>query len=93
MENNNLVKAMGLDPEAPYSLGNKEYYYERECNSGHKNLSDKEIKFSGGMYDGYRWTVPVCTRCISKDFDKDKGVMIYSHYKPFHLKEHIKPKS
>ena len=25
-----LVKATGLDPQAPYSLGNKEYYYERE---------------------------------------------------------------
>jgi hypothetical protein len=82
---NNLIKATGLDPDAPYSLGNKEYFYERKCNSGHENLTDDEIAFTGGYYDGYNWIVPVCKRCIAKQ--EDKRVMVYSHYTPFHLKE------
>lgn len=80
-----LIKAIGLDPSAPYSLGNKTYYYLRECNSGHSNLTDEEIEFTGGTYDGYRWVVPVCRRCIATQEDKRIGV--YSHYHPFHLKE------
>ena len=82
----NLIVCTGLDPKAPYCLGNKDYYYERECNSGHKDLKDSEISFTGGYYDGYHWTVPVCLRCVSTQ--EDKRVMVYSHYKSFHLKEH-----
>jgi hypothetical protein len=81
----NLIKAQGLDPKAPYSLGNKDYYYKRECNSGHTNLTDDEIGFTGGVYDGFNWTVPVCMRCISKEENKRLGT--YSHYTPYHLKE------
>jgi hypothetical protein len=79
-----LVKAVGLDPAAEYSLGNKDYFYKRECNSGHKDLKDEEIGFTGGYYDGYNWTVPVCKRCIATQ--GDKRIMVYSHYTPFHLK-------
>jgi hypothetical protein len=81
----NLIKAPGLDPDKPYNLGLKDYYYKRECNSGHTDLSDEEIGFSGGVYDGLTWTVPVCKRCISQQ--KDKRLDMYSHYTPFHLKE------
>lgn len=86
MENENLIKAEGLDPAAPYGLGNKTYFYNRECNSGHKNLTDQDIAFTGGYTDGYNWTVPVCKICIATR--EDKRVMVYSHYIPFHLKEH-----
>lgn len=79
----NLIKAMGLDPAAPYCLGNKMYYYERECNSGHKNLTDEEIAFASETYDGYRWTVPVCKRCIGQNINP----RIYSHESNFHLKQ------
>jgi len=81
------VKAVGLDPTAPYCLGNKTYEYERECNSGHKDLTDDEIGFTGGYYDGYSWKVPVCKRCIATK--EDRRVMVYSHYTPFHLKERL----
>ena len=82
----NLIKSTGLDPEAPYSLGNKPYYYERRCNSGHENLTDEEITYAGGYYDGYKWAVPVCKRCLANE--KDKRPDVYSHYTPYHLKEH-----
>lgn len=80
-----LIQCTGLDPNAPYSLGNKEYFYERSCNSGHKNLKDDEIGFIGGYYDGYNWTVPVCLRCVNAQ--EDKRIMVYSHSVNFHLKE------
>lgn len=81
-----LVRATGLDPQAPYSLGNKEYYYERKCNSGHENLTDEEIAFTGGVYDGYNWTVPCCLRCIKADKEYP-AVMQHSHNTRVHLKE------
>jgi hypothetical protein len=89
--NGDLIVATGLDPAAPYSLGNKDYYYLRECNSGHKDLRDDEIALTGGYYDGYNWTVPVCRRCLATQ--SDKRVMVYSHYTPFHLKEASAQKS
>lgn len=82
-----LIIATGLDSGAPYSLGNKDYFYERECNSGHKNLKDEEIGFTGGYYDGYNWAVPVCLRCIAQQ--EDKRLMVYSHATKFHLKEAV----
>lgn len=83
----NLIIAQGLDPSAPYSLGNKDYFFERECNSGHKDLTDEEIDFAGGTYDGYRWAVPVCRRCIQTQ--QDQRAAVYSHYTDFHLKEKL----
>lgn len=67
MDNTNLVSAIGLDLQAPYSLGNKVYWYKRECHSGHIGLTDEEIGFTGGTYDGYDWIVPCCLRCIRAD--------------------------
>jgi hypothetical protein len=90
-ELNNLVSAIGLDPDAPYSLGNKTYHYDRECNSGHKDLTDDEIAFASETYDGYRWTVPVCKRCIAAEVEKGEygsNPRIYSYATSFHLKEH-----
>lgn len=77
-----FIECDGLDPEAPYSLGNKRYYYERRCNSGHENLTDDEIAFAGGYYDGYNWTVPVCLRCVT-----DGRIGLHSHNTPVHLVE------
>lgn len=78
----NLIVATGLDPKAPYSLGNKDWYYERECNSGHKDLKDSEIGFAGGYYDGYNWTVPVCKKCVT-----DGKTGLHGHNTAVHLKE------
>ena len=78
----NLIVAVGLDPKAPYSLGNKDYYYKRECNSGHTNLQDDEIGLANGYYDGYNWTVPVCKKCVT-----DGRVGLHGHNTPVHLKE------
>lgn len=77
---------MGLDPAQPYSLGNKDYYYKRECNSGHKDLKDEEISLTGGYYDGYNWTVPCCLRCIKADKEYPH-VMQHSHNSSVHLVE------
>lgn len=85
-----LIVAQGLDPAAPYCLGNKNYLYERKCNSGHTDLTDAEIAFTGGYYDGYHWTVPVCLRCVNEQ--DDKRVAAYSHSTKFHLKE-FKPEN
>lgn len=82
-----LIKSTGLNQQAPYSLGNKEYFYDRECNSGHKNLTDKEIGFAGGTYDGFNWTVPCCLRCIKNDKEYPH-VMQHSYNTKVHLKEH-----
>lgn len=87
-EQGNLIVAQGLDPKAPYSLGNKDYFYERECNSGHKDLKDEEIAFAGGYYDGYNWTVPVCLRCIKEDKEYPHPNQ-HGHNTSVHLKEHI----
>lgn len=87
-EEKTYVEAIGLDPDAPYSLGNKTYYYERECNSGHKDLTDDEIAFTGGWYDGYHWTVPCCLRCIRADKEYP-AVMQHSHNTSVHLKERV----
>lgn len=76
------VECDGLDPKAPYSLGNKRYYYHRRCNSGHADLTDQEIDFTGGYYDGYNWTVPVCLRCVT-----DGRVVLHSHNTAVHLVE------
>lgn len=76
------ITAIGLDPAAPYSLGNKTYHYLRECNSGHKNLQDHDIAYAGERYDGYQWTVPVCKRCIG-----DENPRIHSYNTSVHLKE------
>ena len=84
-----LIKAMGLDPQAPYLLGNTECYYVRKCNSGHDNLTDEEIKFAGGVYDGYDWVVPVCMRCIFSSPDNDKRVGRYIYHTPYHLGKKI----
>ena len=83
----NLIVAQGLDPEAPYSLGNKDYFYERDCNSGHKALTDEEIGFAGGYYDGYNWAVPVCLRCIKADKEYPYPSQ-HSHNTLVHLKEY-----
>lgn len=83
----NTISTIGLDPDTPYSLGNKIYYYERECNSGHNELTDQEIAYTGGYYDGYNWTVPVCMRCIGQL--EDKRPMVYAHSKQYHLKKLI----
>lgn len=80
----NLISAVGLDPDAPYGLGNKVYRYKRECNSGHKNLTDDEIAFAGGYYDGYNWSVPCCLRCIRADREFP-AVGQHSHNKRVHL--------
>lgn len=80
-----LIVAMGLNPQAPYSLGNKDYYYKRECNSGHTNLKDEDIQLTGGTNDGYRWTVPVCMICIRADKDYPM-VRQHSHNKRVYLK-------
>jgi len=77
-----FIECDGLDTEAPYSLGNKRYYYHRRCNSGHENLTDDEIGFTGGYYDGYTWTVPVCLRCVT-----DGRIGLHSHNTPVHLVE------
>jgi hypothetical protein len=84
MSNSNLITAVGLNPDAPYSLGNKTYYYKRECNSGHKDLTDSEIAFTGGHYDGYNWAVPCCLRCIRAD-NEYPAVGQHSHNKAVHL--------
>lgn len=78
----NLIVMQGLDPAAPYSLGNKDYFYERRCNSGHTELSDDEIGTAGGVYDGYNWCVPVCKRCVTDD-----RVGFHSHNTAVHLVE------
>lgn len=78
----NLIIAQGLDNAQPYCLGNKDYYYKRECNSGHKDLKDEEIGFTGGYYDGYNWTVPVCKRCVI-----DGKIGLHSHNTAVHLVE------
>jgi len=82
----NTIKCQGLDPEAPYSLGNKNYTYARECNSGHTDLQDDEIGYAGGYYDGYNWAVPVCLRCIRANREYP-AVAQHSHNKSVHLKE------
>ena len=84
----NLIVAQGLDPKAPYSLGNKDYFYERECNSGHKDLKDEEISFAGGYYDGYNWAVPVCLKCIKADKEYPHPNQ-HGHNTKVHLKEHV----
>jgi len=80
------ITAVGLDPGVPYCLGEKKYYYKRECNSGHKDLADKEIGYTGGYYDGFGWTVPVCLRCISANKEYPH-VMQHSHNNAVYLKE------
>lgn len=84
MEPKKLIKCLGLDPDAPYGLGNKVYEYERRCNSGHENLTDEEIAFTGGYYDGYDWAVPVCLRCIRADKEYP-AVSQHSHNRKVHL--------
>jgi hypothetical protein len=81
-----LIKALDLDPSAPYSLGNKYSYYKRECNSGHKDLLDEEIEFAGGWYDGYRYQVPCCMRCINSD-PQYPCVSYHTHNEKVHLIE------
>lgn len=80
-----LIKCEGLDPDAPYCLGNKQYFYERRCNSGHENLTDAEVGFTGGYYDGYSWTVPICLRCVT-----DGKVGLHSYNTSVHLVEAAK---
>lgn len=81
-----LISTIGLNPDAPYSLGNKTYWYKRECNSGHKNLTDDEIAFTGGYYDGYSWAVPCCLRCIRANKEYP-SVGQHSHNTAVHLVE------
>lgn len=81
-----IITCVGLDPDVPYGLGNKMYEYERNCNSGHKNLDDNEIAFVGGHYDGYSWTVPVCLRCVRADKEYPLASQ-HSHNTAVHLKK------
>jgi len=53
----------GLDPQAPYSLGNVTYHAECVCKDCGQ-LSDEEIYMDSGWYDGYRWTHPRCKKCF-----------------------------
>ena len=44
------IKFQGLDPTAPYSLGNAYYLAEMNCPEC-------------GYYDGYNWEHPLCKKC------------------------------
>lgn len=82
-----LVKAMGLNREVAIgSPVNKEYYYDRECNSGHKDLTDEEIVFIDAWYDGHTWTVPCCLRCIRAKNERP-STELHLNNKKVHLKE------
>lgn len=82
----NLIVVKWLDPSQLYSLGNKDTYYRRQCNSGHEDLIDSEIGITGGHYDGYDWEVPYCKRCVP-----NSNPLVHSHNTAVHLMETSKP--
>ncbi len=52
----------GLDPDAPYSLGNKNYEADLICRE-HGEITSNDIEWINGWNDGVQWTHPVCKKC------------------------------
>ena len=56
------IKFQGLDPTAPYSLGNAYYLAEMNCPECGE-LTEDDVKMEHGYHDGYNWEHPLCKKC------------------------------